>query len=315
MLFDHALQRVERARWKVNRERLRAICEALPSLTQQTLHKALAAALLAESGAPLTSSAVIGISSELRKHWQQWRQAQLNVSSDRSPPNESPDTTPLEEGEPELFDLSTQQPRKRGGRGERAGRSGGGEVPTTVKKSNLAASVKAEASSKASCAARDAGDLPLSAQGGGANAFDAARSARDSQSQSQQKSTSRTPLILMLDEPLQALPWESIPLLRGHPVCRLPCAGFVGQCADAAAKLSASNGAACLNSAYYVLNPSGDLQRTQQTLQGQIARPPWEGVVGEPPDSALLKVSLQCWLSHPYFLHPSPAFVQSVHGR
>ncbi|CAM9528895.1 unnamed protein product, partial [Discosporangium mesarthrocarpum] len=37
----------------------------------------------------------------------------------------------------------------------------------------------------------------------------------------------RHPVILVLDEELQALPWEGLPCLRGHPVTRTPALPFV----------------------------------------------------------------------------------------
>lgn len=100
----------------------------------------------------------------------------------------------------------------------------------------------------------------------------------------------RSPLILILDEALACLPWESMPCLADHPVCRLPCSAFVDRCAGAARE---KGGAASAASAYYILNPSGDLQRTQSTFEGRFSCSPWEGVIGEPPSQDALFAGLQ----------------------
>ena len=103
----------------------------------------------------------------------------------------------------------------------------------------------------------------------------------------------RQPLVLLLDTPLGQLPWESVPLLRSLPVCRLPCAAFLGRCEDARESMQrrdAGSGAVGVpsGSAYYVLDPASNLGRTQAAFRELFARPPWEGVCGEaPPASAL----------------------------
>ncbi|KAL1522190.1 hypothetical protein AB1Y20_021828 [Prymnesium parvum] len=198
-VFDHVMERAERARWKADVEQVRAICDALPHLKKDFLHKAVSRAFVTDSGSPLTMSTVVGIASEMRKH---------------------------------VVDDSEE--------------------------------TRADS--------QDATDLGLAAHANSRESY--------------------SPLILLIDEPLQSLPWESIPLLRRKPVCRLPCASFVGGCTRAAATLINSSGAANLNSAFYVLNPSGDLQRTQRTLQEQIAQPPRQGVVGKPPELEMLKQAL-----------------------
>jgi tetratricopeptide (TPR) repeat protein len=100
----------------------------------------------------------------------------------------------------------------------------------------------------------------------------------------------RSPLILILDEVLSSLPWESMPCLSDLPVCRLPCAALLGRCAEAARE---RGGAASADSVFYVLNPSGDLIRTQSTLEPTFARPPWEGVAGQSPTREALYAALE----------------------
>lgn len=105
----------------------------------------------------------------------------------------------------------------------------------------------------------------------------------------------RMPLVLLLDAPLGQLPWESVPLLRNLPVCRLPCAAFLPQSWTSRTQMHVtSNGksGAQSGSAFYVLNPAGDLANTQKAFEGSFARPPWEGVTGEPPPTSALKSAL-----------------------
>ena len=103
----------------------------------------------------------------------------------------------------------------------------------------------------------------------------------------------RTPLMLLLDQPLHELPWEGVPLLRGQPVCRLPSADFVSSCARAAETLSQHEGGVDSSNAFFVLNPGGDLRRTQKTFESTFARSPWEGTVGEAPGADALCAKLE----------------------
>jgi separase len=107
--------------------------------------------------------------------------------------------------------------------------------------------------------------------------------------------TDRSPLILLLDARIGALPWESMPLLREAAVCRLPCAAFLGSSLSAAQRLTSAESTEGLHSsrAYYVLNPGGDLARTQNTFESSFAKPPWEGVSGAPPPVETLATALR----------------------
>ena len=106
-------------------------------------------------------------------------------------------------------------------------------------------------------------------------------------------SGARGPLVLVVDERLQALPWESTPLLDGQPACRLPSAEFVSSCDAGRAALEAAAGGVRSDDAYFVLNPSGDLLRTQKTFERRFRTPPWEGVVGERPEGEALRAALR----------------------
>jgi hypothetical protein len=98
-------------------------------------------------------------------------------------------------------------------------------------------------------------------------------------------------LILVLDSRVQALPWESMPLLRGHAVYRLPSVAFVEQRArrlldDASAAATAT---VDVRKAQFVLNPSNDLNATQQRyetsgrFQAWARKLAWSGASGRQP--------------------------------
>jgi separase len=53
------------------------------------------------------------------------------------------------------------------------------------------------------------------------------------------------------------------------------------------------SGAARSSDAYYVLNPGGDLARTQATFETAFAEPPWEGVAGRPPPTDAVREAVQ----------------------
>lgn len=85
----------------------------------------------------------------------------------------------------------------------------------------------------------------------------------------------------------------SVPVLRSLSVCRLPCAAFLANCDGAATRMVAAGGGGALSSdAYYVLNPGGDLARTQSVFENSFVRPPWEGVAGTPPSADALSTAL-----------------------
>ncbi|KAF9269561.1 hypothetical protein L218DRAFT_1030382 [Marasmius fiardii PR-910] len=103
-------------------------------------------------------------------------------------------------------------------------------------------------------------------------------------------------LFLILDKNLQGLPWESIPILRGRSVSRVPCMSFlldrlhfsrwkhglesmpVPTVVDRAV-VNPRNG-------YYILNPSGDLTRTEEVFKPWVKEMEsvgWQGICGRPP--------------------------------
>ena len=70
-------------------------------------------------------------------------------------------------------------------------------------------------------------------------------------------------LVLILDKYAQQIPWESIPILSGKSVSRLPSAQFLAE------RLTKSFSAG-REDVYYVLNPSKDLDKTQERFQPEL---------------------------------------------
>lgn len=70
-------------------------------------------------------------------------------------------------------------------------------------------------------------------------------------------------VVLILDKYGQTLPWESLPIMRGRSVSRLPTFAFLQD------RMSISN-RVVLKSCFYLLNPSGDLARTEEEFKSLL---------------------------------------------
>jgi len=107
---------------------------------------------------------------------------------------------------------------------------------------------------------------------------------------------------LVLDKNVQSIPWESIPILRGRSVSRIPSVSFLLDRLDLA---MVQRGLATTDhteevmdrvtvdpsNAYYVLNPAGDLTGTEGRFKDWIEKMHkvgWDGVVGRPPSEQQL---------------------------
>lgn len=110
-------------------------------------------------------------------------------------------------------------------------------------------------------------------------------------------------LFLVLDNTLQSLPWESLPVLRGRSVSRIPSTKFLQDRLELRGVWSgtSSNGASSsdpttfpidVNKSFYVLNPSGDLANTQTTFSPWLEKRGWAGTVGRAPLEEELKKAL-----------------------
>lgn len=94
-------------------------------------------------------------------------------------------------------------------------------------------------------------------------------------------------IVLIPGSSCTKIPWESIPSLRGKSVTRMPS---VVQLQDYLIKYkSLMETGIEPNKGYYVLNPGGDLKRTEENLYPRFKNlDGWHGVVGEPPKEAEL---------------------------
>jgi separase len=109
-------------------------------------------------------------------------------------------------------------------------------------------------------------------------------------------------IFLVLDRNVQEIPWESIPILRGRAISRIPSLPFL---LDRLPR-SIPGGAVDYNilregvnprKTFYILNPSGDLAKTQQTfepwLNDMTEKCGWKGIIGREPTSLEIKSVLQ----------------------
>ncbi|KAF8958159.1 peptidase family C50-domain-containing protein [Flammula alnicola] len=115
-----------------------------------------------------------------------------------------------------------------------------------------------------------------------------------------QKALSKTPpkpqdehLFLVLDKNVQGFPWESMPILRGRSVSRIPGVQFLQdrlsfaqwKRESAGQVYDAKDGAVVdPRKGYYILNPSGDLGRTEERFRDwakDMKRSGWGGVIGK----------------------------------
>lgn len=100
----------------------------------------------------------------------------------------------------------------------------------------------------------------------------------------------REHLFLILDKNVQGIPWESIPILRGRSVSRIPNVDFLLDRVQLAGwkprQKTADRAVVNPRRGYYILNPSGDLGRTEGRFKAWLKdmdHVGWEGIVGHPP--------------------------------
>lgn len=84
-------------------------------------------------------------------------------------------------------------------------------------------------------------------------------------------------LYLVLDRELCEIPWESVPILRERSVSRVPSWEFLAALTPAVRTLDRQSTA-------YLLNPGGDLVRSEARFAGLLqAQPRWQGTIGRTP--------------------------------
>ncbi|KAL4967712.1 C50 family peptidase [Aspergillus stella-maris] len=142
--------------------------------------------------------------------------------------------------------------------------------------------------------------------------LDAVRAYHEAASNEAQQKPNNT--ILVLDKSLHLFPWESLPCLQGLPVCRVPSLEclrdrvlqFRGQ-RKTGFGINRRNG-------IYMLNPTGDLQTTQNTFEKDLTNlEGWTGVVNRQPSEEEFKDGLESKGLFLYFGHGSGA--QYIRGR
>lgn len=106
--------------------------------------------------------------------------------------------------------------------------------------------------------------------------------------------------VLILDKETQMFPWESLPILRGRSVSRLPSMAFLR---DRLLLLTEGLVTVDPKSLFYMLNPAGDLVRTQEKFEATLKRydflfrlsnvshacdsnPHWNGIIGQVPEES-----------------------------
>ncbi|ORX72388.1 hypothetical protein DL89DRAFT_265954 [Linderina pennispora] len=133
-------------------------------------------------------------------------------------------------------------------------------------------------------------------------------------------------LVLVLDKHAQQIPWESLPCLRSHSVSRVPSLSFLQQRlsklqrspprlagplfdtlkGEKPALLAGSPAGVRVDGShvYYVLNPAGDLARTQQNFEAYVrASSTWTGAIGRAPMDHELAQALASESAVLYFGH------------
>ncbi|KAJ7775022.1 cysteine peptidase C50 [Mycena metata] len=121
-------------------------------------------------------------------------------------------------------------------------------------------------------------------------------------------------IFLILDKNIQGLPWESIPILRGKSISRIPSVDFLLDRVQLAGWLAHGTGSSTVvdratvdpRKGYCVLNPSGDLVRTEGRFKAwaeDMEKVGWQSVVGQAPSEqqfldALRKKDLVVYFGH-----------------
>jgi separase len=82
----------------------------------------------------------------------------------------------------------------------------------------------------------------------------------------QKRSCANQHLILILDKPLEKFPWESMPFLNHRSISRIPSLSFLVEHLEICKKVLDPT------SAFYVLNPTGDLANTQKMFEKSLDR-------------------------------------------
>lgn len=110
-------------------------------------------------------------------------------------------------------------------------------------------------------------------------------------------------MFLVLDKNVAGIPWESLPVLRGRSVSRIPSIDFLLDRLQYCRQTGIGFGEREIidravvdpKKTYYVLNPSGDLKNTEGRFSSwlkDMSGVGWEGIVGRPPSELQLANAL-----------------------
>ncbi|TIA90048.1 hypothetical protein E3P99_01777 [Wallemia hederae] len=91
---------------------------------------------------------------------------------------------------------------------------------------------------------------------------------------------------LILDKLTQFMPWESIPTLRNQSVSRIPSIGFLRDRLDYITFLNQDKFYVNPKKTFCLINPSGDLKKTEKNFSGwldEMKEFGWKGIVGREP--------------------------------
>lgn len=112
------------------------------------------------------------------------------------------------------------------------------------------------------------------------------RSQRRQRPQMEEEEENAEHLFLILDRDTCAIPWESIPTLRSRAVSRIPSMAFLE---DRLVELRGARGKTIdveMAKKFYLINPAGDLTRTQERFEPLLAKDgkgQWTGIAGRTP--------------------------------
>ncbi|KAI9849621.1 MAG: hypothetical protein M1837_002746 [Sclerophora amabilis] len=119
-------------------------------------------------------------------------------------------------------------------------------------------------------------------------------------------------IVLILDKAVHAIPWESLPCLKGQAVSRMSSLGCLrDRILARQRKMQLENGEDFYverGNGAYVLNPSGDLKATQASFEGRLTSlKTWDSIIQRDPTESEIKGALESRDLFLYFGHGSGA--------
>lgn len=99
------------------------------------------------------------------------------------------------------------------------------------------------------------------------------------------RKATRNPLILVLDKSTVALPWEMMGVFKNQPVTRMPSLCMLALLYEHHSKMADSVlvQGVDVRKGFYLLDPEGNLPRTQERLGGVLEGTGWQGITARVP--------------------------------